>query len=113
MGASDHGLGIEQEAVEGEVIVCGYSLDVYCDTEGCRAASRHLIQDRFAGHSKAVCIKQAKVIGWHMGYKHQYCPCCTGKMVFEDEFGLERKVTLGELRVLPRGSFGVREERGE
>ena len=86
--------------VIGSMKVGGYTLDLYCDTEGCNAVVKHLIQDRFAGPTKGACIRQAKRNGWHVGYKHQFCPCCAGNAVYESD--LTRALTVEELMALPK-----------
>ena len=88
----------------------GCTLDLYCDGQNCDAVERHRIQMRFAGHNRQDCIRQAKKLGWHVGYKWQYCPCCTGRMVFESDL-IVQGLTLKELMSLPKGQFG--EEEGD
>ena len=89
--------------------VGGYTLDLYCDTDGCDAVYRHGIKDRFAGHDKRDCVKQAKAVGWHVGYKHQYCPTCTGKRVYESDLDTQT-MTPEDLMNIPEGPFTYKRE---
>jgi len=93
--------------------VGGYVLHLYCDTEGCDAVERHRIQMEFGGHDRADAVREAKRKGWHVGWKHQYCPCCTGNRVFESDLSLPgatftalRNIPLGDFRYVPKKGAG-------
>ena len=82
----------------------GYLLHLYCDTDGCDAVKRHRIQSEFSGHNKGDCVRQAKKVGWHVGHKYQYCPCCTGRMVFESDLAVQG-VSFEDLGKIEPGPF--------
>ena len=87
-----------------KMIVGGYLLHLYCDGENCDAVERHRIQMEFGGRDKAAAVKEAKRRGWHVGYKHQYCPACTGRTVFESDLKV-KGLTPAELASIPEGPF--------
>ena len=82
-----------------------YVLRLWCDTEGCGMVERHGIQHFFSGQTESACNKQAKKLGWHVGYRNQYCPVCTGKMVFSSDLVLQ-PLSYDEMKKLPEGQFG-------
>ena len=85
------------------MIVGGYLLHLYCDSENCRAVECHEIQMEFTGHDKRDSIAQAKKLGWHVGRKYQYCPACSGKSTFVD--GRVKGLSPKELMAIPHGPF--------
>ena len=82
----------------------GYLLHLYCDTDGCDAPVRHGIRSEFSGRDKGDCVRQAKRVGWHVGYKHQYCPVCTGKRVYESDLE-SQPTTFKDLLNIKPGPF--------
>jgi len=85
--------------------VGGYTLHLYCDTLGCTSVGDHNIKMEFYAQTSAHCNWLAKQYGWHVGYRHQYCPCCTGAKVFESDLGLEGWMTYSEMLKIPEGEF--------
>jgi hypothetical protein len=63
-----------------EMIVGGYQLDLYCDTEpSCPHANKFTsVQAQYVGQTERECLKQARKDGWKFKKDNTlcYCPGC-------------------------------------
>jgi hypothetical protein len=69
------------------MIVGGYALELYCDTEGCPMAGSFGIVppplcNEFTGEFGSECRREAREYGWKLDLStgECWCPWCTGRM---------------------------------
>lgn len=62
------------------MIASGYTMDLYCDGEGCTRGKYELypVNQSFHDESKSACLRDARAAGWKISWRKQtaFCKHC-------------------------------------